>query len=632
MRRLVFCVLLVMAALSLGLSPARADGSVEVNFDSFAPSLLRLDQPDQVVTLTGTVRNTTSDTLTDLTIHFWRDTEPLVSLDDLDTALASSPENPLGRRLLNEANVMFVEALAPGESTTFQVSATIGDLTLDQDDAVYLLGVHVRATRENRGRTTVGRGRILAPATTAKLPVASVVKLTHRPTLFGERNFVDHSLAQRIEGDLDALLSAAEEPHRLLLVDPALLAELSVLASDHEVAGAEEPGNPLAGRFVERVRTLISQGRVIRLPFGNPDLPRLHATGSLSEFETALGWSETALQASEMAQLASLPLAADLGNHANEDLALILARSGYRWVLGDNLVSSGTIGGSSTSGLLVDPLGRPGIGPGSTTSPVQVTQRRLADEILRGNTRVHLARSASELTRLPLIPDAETPVALPVPREAAHFEVDPASATPWRSLLTRSQELFSESQLLEELTGTDRTGLNATRAALANSADFDSEKEALEFISAHPSGDVDAAQIRLTSASQFVMGSDRNVFPMTVSNPLQEPVRLRVEFTSNSPTRIYIPATEVVTIAPGEQQTVSIAPVAKANGVVTVSAQLSTPSGTRFGPVIPVEVTATGFGRVGWIIIIVSGAVVLGGTLLRIRTVQKEQARESREQ
>lgn len=631
MRRLVFCVLLVMATLTLGLSPARADGSVEVSFDTFTPSLLRLDQPDQVVTLTGTIHNTTSDTLSDLTIHFWRDTEPLVSLKDLEQALSSSPENPLGRRLVNEANLMSIEALGPGESTTFQVNATIGDLTLGQDDAVYLLGAHVRATRANRGRATVGRGRILAPATPAGLPVVSVVKLTHRPTLLGENSFVDHSLARGLEGDLNALLSAAEQPDRSLLLDPALLVELEALAKDHEVAGEESPGNPLAARFLTRVRDLIAQGRVLRLPFGNPDLPRLHSTGTLSEFETALGWSATALQASEVAELASLPLAADLGSHANEDLALVLARSGYRWVLGDNLISSGSIGGSSTSGLLVDPLGRPGIGPGSTTAPVQVTQRRLADQVLQGNTRIHLARNASELTRLPLIPDAETPVALPVPREAAHFEVDPASATPWRSLLKRSQELFSESQLLEELTGTDQAGLNATRAARANSADFDSEKEALGFISEHPNEQVDVSQIRLTSANQFVMGSDRNVFPMTISNPLPEPVRLRVEFTSNSPTRIDIPATEVVTIAPGEQQTVSIAPVAKANGVVTVSAQLSTPSGTKFGPVVPVEVTATGFGRVGWIIIIVSGAVVLGGTLLRIRTVQKEQARESRE-
>jgi hypothetical protein len=45
-----------------------------------------------------------------------------------------------------------------------------------------------------------------------------------------------------------------------------------------------------------------------------------------------------------------------------------------------------------------------------------------------------------------------------------------------------------------------------------------------------------------------------------------------------------------------------------------------------------VEITATGLGRVGWIIIVISGAVVGGGTFLRIRAVQRERARESREQ
>ena len=167
---------------------------------------------------------------------------------------------------------------------------------------------------------------------------------------------------------------------------------------------------------------------------------------------------------------------------------------------------------------------------------------------------------------------------------------------------------------------------------MATSADFERESDALTFITLRTDERIDASQVKLSSASQFVMGSDRNVFPMTISNPLPFPIRVRVRFTSDSPTRLDIPASEIVTIAPGEQQTVSVTPVAKANGVVTVHAQLTSPGGTAFGPVIPVEVTATGFGRVGWIIIIVSGAVVLGGTLLRIRTVQREQSRESREQ
>lgn len=635
---MVYVLLVAALGISLlGVPSARADGEVTVTFDTMTPGLLDPSDPTRAITLTGTVRNGTGLPLKDVNVHFWRSLTPLTSLDELETALESSPDEPKGSRLTGQAHLMSFPSLEPGASASFQVEATISDLTSTEEGTVHLLGVHVRATGADGNRRTVGRGRILAPLTSSPLPVASVVKLTHRPTLIGDTEFQDGSLGQALTHDLGKLLSAAEEPGRVALVDPALFVELQALAEPHLVAGQEQPASPDAQRFLARLQTLVREQRALRLPYGNPDLPRLYASGALSDFETALGWSATALERAELPEVAALPLAADLGKYANEDLSLILARSGFARIFADNLVSSGCISTSTTIGYAVDPLDRPGMGPGTSTSPIQLTQRRLAEELLADDVGVHLARDVTDLALLPLVPDAETSAALPTPRETASFPVNVTKDSPWQLLLNRSKSLFTESELLQELTGTDQTGVNATTAALANSADFSHESEALAFITAHTREQLDASQIRLSSASQFVMGSDRNVFPMTISNPLTVPIRLRVVFSSDSPTRLSIPASEVVTIAPGEQQTVSVTPVAKANGVVTVHAQLITPNGTRFGSVIPVEVTATGFGRVGWIIITVSGAVVLGGTLWRIRTVQKEtthrkQAKESREQ
>ncbi|RRD06239.1 hypothetical protein EII34_03710 [Arachnia propionica] len=640
MRRLMWCVLLVAAALGFSLVPpqvARAEGEVTVTFDSLSPNLLDLNDPTRVVTLSGTIRNDTPDPLTAVNIHFWRSTTPILSDEELTSVLESPLDEPLGRRLTSESNLVSLPDLAPGGSAAFQVSATVADLTLDTMDAVYLLGVHVRASRLDSPRSTVGRGRILVPATTTRTPVASLVKLTHRPTRISDDEFHDDSLPRALESDLEELLTAAEEPRRLALLDPALLVDLKALSGPHRIAGAEAAPNATAQRFLERMSVLIRERRVLRLPFGNPDLARLHASGNLHDFEAAVTWSATALNSADLPEVAELPLVADLGEHSDEDLALILAKSGYTTIFTDRLERNGSIGSSNTIGYDVEPLGRPGIGPGTTTSPIQVTQRRLAEGLLAGNVRVHMARNAAALPQLPLIEEAETPAALPTLREPAVFPATPVAAPQWSALLARSKGLFTESALLEELTGTNRESTNATIAALASSADFDREPEALAFLGAWAGERPDASQVRLSSASQFVMGSDRNVFPMTISNPLPLPVRVRVQFNSDSPNRLDIPASEIVTIAPGEQQTVSVTPIAKANGVVTVRAQLTSPDGTAFGPVIPVEVTATGFGRVGWIIIIVSGAVVLGGTLLRIRTVQKEtaqreQARESREQ
>src|SRR5690606_15710606 len=110
-------------------------------------------------------------------------------------------------------------------------------------------------------------------------------------------------------------------------------------------------------------------------------------------------------------------------------------------------------------------------------------------------------------------------------------------------------------------------------------------------------------------------------------NGLPFAVTVRLVFDSAAPQRIQVPPTEFVTVEPGENLTLNVAPEATSNGVVAVAAALQTKGEETFGAPVTIEITATDLGRVGWIIIIVSGAVVLGGTFLRIRAVQRENAR-----
>ncbi|MFV0428115.1 MAG: DUF6049 family protein, partial [Arachnia sp.] len=133
------------------------------------------------------------------------------------------------------------------------------------------------------------------------------------------------------------------------------------------------------------------------------------------------------------------------------------------------------------------------------------------------------------------------------------------------------------------------------------------------------------------AASQFVMGSRTNEFPVTVTNGIELPVTVRIAFTSDSPQRIDVPTTDLVTVQPGEKLTVNIAPEAASNSVVVVSAQLETAHGQPVGDEREIEITATDLGRVGWVIIVASGMVVLGGTFLRIRAVRRERAEVSDE-
>lgn len=162
-------------------------------------------------------------------------------------------------------------------------------------------------------------------------------------------------------------------------------------------------------------------------------------------------------------------------------------------------------------------------------------------------------------------------------------------------------------------------------------AGFREEADALAYLHSSPLATFDPAEISMSVAQSFVMGSRTNEFPTTISNQSSLDVRVRILMRSENPQRITVPDTDVVTVMAGESQTLLLAPQATANGVTTVHAQLASADGALLGPSQSVEVTSTEFGRVGWILIIVSGAVVLGGTVWRIRTVRHERAKEASE-
>ncbi len=639
----LWMLLLALAVASVAATPSQAATTIDVEIESVSPQLFDLSQPEQRITITGRFRNTTDAALGNVTVHFWRSTEPIATHDELEQALNSEPTQPWGRRLpelsvdqRDPNNEAALGDVAAGAEVTFTVSATVKDLALPTNDMVYLLGAHVRGQVASGGRETVGRARVLTIASSAPIPLTSVVKLTAPPTLLGGTEFRDDSLATSLNGDLQTLLTAAEQPGVQVLIDPAFVAEVHALSNRHSVAGEPREGNTTAADYAKRLDALITSGRAQRLPFGNPDLSRLHIAGGLVEVERCLEWAETALKAESMDQLAALPLAADLGQEASQDLALTLALHGFNTIYGDNILISGVLESTNNTptGIAIRTSyeALPGIGPDNTMTEVQTTGRRLAEGLLGNSQTVRLIRQVDDLASGQPLAGLETTAALPSPQTPARFD-DTVTRTPipWTDLEQGLNELFLEAQLLQELTGTDRSALNAAVAVRSSSANFTTQAEALAYLNATPVEQLDAEKVRLSVPNQVVMGSDTNYFPATVHNPLDVPVTVQVLFTSDAQKRLTVLPSELVTLAPGEHRTVNLTTETTANGVVLVRGQLATQQGTRFGAEVPVEITATGLGRVGWIIIIISGAVVLGGTFLRIRAVQRERAKVNSE-
>lgn len=154
----------------------------------------------------------------------------------------------------------------------------------------------------------------------------------------------------------------------------------------------------------------------------------------------------------------------------------------------------------------------------------------------------------------------------------------------------------------------------------------------MESVSATPGEKLAPSTIRLSVASQSMIDSDTNNFPVTIDNPFPVTVEMWMRLVSDSPNRIRVTPFELVTLGPGEHRAVSASPSTTSNGAVTMRAQLAAEQGTAFGSVVLVEITVAGLRRVGRTIIVISGTVMVGGTFLRIRVVQGERAKENHEQ
>ncbi|GAB3810920.1 hypothetical protein GCM10028820_01280 [Tessaracoccus terricola] len=629
LRALLAALLVLVASVAVAPTARAEDGlTIDVTITDVSTPVLDLSDPEQVVEISGTIINTSATRVRYVAINFWQSSDPITTDDELAAAIDSAPMVPLGERtepwseesghiqVITRGNDEWFE---PGDRATFKVHATVADLALPTDEAVYRLGVHVRGIPEaGDGNVTVGRGRILVVASQDALEIAPVVKLAAAPTRLATGEFVDDSLLTDIEGRLGQLLDTAETDGTTVLLDPSLLAEATALGEPHVVGDEEHEGHESAADWARRARALATDGDALRLPFANPDIPRTVAQDNLAQ---VMDWQATAV-ASEPTR--SLPLAVDLGEGATDADTARLGQFGIGTIFADNVIGEGT----GTGGIVgVDQIEQTGMGPGGRDSDAQHLTRRLAEEFVAESPRVYLLRTPADVAALGTL---EHNTLVPVPDNGggtAQFAPTAQVPQPRLELLAQLEEIRSRAQFLQDLTGESDPELLDVLSAKASSSGFVDEAAAIAYVDAHPLATVDTNQVTITAAQQLVMGSRTNDFPVTVTNGLDFPVTVRLVFDSASPQRIHVPPTDFVTIDPGQNLSVNISPEATSNGVVAVEASLQTRGEENFGLPVTMEITATNLGSVGWIIIIVSGVVVLGGTFLRIRAVQREKAK-----
>lgn len=655
--RTAIATLAVVLATVLGLAtawvaptPARADDqpAVTITLASVTPASGATNAP---ITIRGTVENTSSVPMTWVQASFWRSRDPISTTDDLTNLLQAPATVPTGERWFHEANEASIDNITdtdgrttfqPGQKATFQVTGTPTAMGLTTAGQAYVIGVHVQATPRGRDRLTVGRSRVLtvltsSSGTSTKASITPVIVLASTPSMRVDGVFSDDHLATELTGRLGALVTEASTGGETVLVDPSLLDEVTAMAAGYRVASGTGTtagtGQRAAKDWLAQVGPLLDSGNAYRLPYGGADVVEIALAGN----RRTLTRVASALTSSNPAHDLPLAVLDDHGELTTAGLALLTSTLRPEIVLTSALGAAQGVRTSGTTTLV--PLSSNvlsgGPSPTPSTTPAQVRGRVLAQSLLAtraGEQTVVTVSSTADLTATAgtswlhhtTLAQATTSstegVTLPstatATRLSTGWQADVGNAvhltSDWLALLSTSttasgtlDQVVARS-LSQQISPRRRTAWLATAITPATTA-------------------LGGSGVTLHSAPSFVMSSSSNEFPLAVTNNLSQSIRVKVTFTSENPQRVDIPDTAVVTVGPRETQTLKFTPHASSNGRVEMTATLTTASGRTLGSPAQFVVQATQMDDFGWIIIMVSGAVVVGATVLRIRQVRRRQ-------
>ncbi|WP_425310609.1 DUF6049 family protein [Ammonicoccus fulvus] len=671
--RLVVEFLLAFVLVALGslgplgsAPPAHADETppspVSIHVQSLVPEL---PGRDDTVTIRAVASNDSDQPITQAQAVFWRSRPGMRSLSDLRDTVGSPPRDVSGAQIWTEGAYQSLTTnnqsptWQPGEIRTFEVRAPVDSLGFPDAAGVYLVGAQVVGRLGGAPLGTQGQTRLLLPLAAEDAPVNAVpaapantvisaVILSSRPSMTEPGVFVDDHLAEELQptGRLAQLLAAARRPEVSWLVDPALIEELTAMADGYVVrsANGEAPGaGQLAARewLVEFDR--LDTGRGFRVPFAVPDASMLQRA-DLAEVMTRADAA-----AGRLSDIAQLPLIAWSNDGIVDEAGIALEEEAEpRAILTSSpLASPALLEPLGTAPLInytaATTAGGPEPGP---SSQAHVRQRMLAESFLislsePGATTVRVIDTA-EAAAADGGPDPSWTVRRTLPdllqTRPAAWSGELAYAEPHReNELTEPRvevlrEVATNYQAYLRMLVDPEPASRTMDAALARSASswWRVDQAGFDTYADPQVAAVDrlwsGQAITVTAQPSVLMSGQSGSFPMTVTNRLDQAVSLRLTFESFQPQRLSIPDMELE-VGANQSVTVNVQPLAAANGPVRISAWATSPDGTAVSKRVWMTVEATDLGRVGWIIVIASGIVLLAATALRIRQVRHERRR-----
>ncbi|MGP3991327.1 DUF6049 family protein [Streptomyces sp. 3N207] len=303
------------AASAASAAPAARTGtgsrSTRISVNEVTPAV---PEPGGTLTLTGTVTNASSTTLSHLRLTP-RIGPTLGSRSAIEQAARRKGylSGADGTEVAG-GHSMRLNGLASGVSRSFSLKIPVSDLHLGAD-GVYQLGVSLTGQTRNRPYDQIlGIGRTFLPwqkkasghrtRLTYLWPLISTPHVTARTQSDKQQTpvFRDDDLAKELApgGRLEQMLELGKDLNVTWVIDPDLLASVDVMARRYRVhkpgGGPDDTvagkGQEYAKQWLDELQGAVAGKEVVALPFADPDLASLahrgtHIRGALSSLGQA---------------------------------------------------------------------------------------------------------------------------------------------------------------------------------------------------------------------------------------------------------------------------------------------------------------------------------------------------------
>ncbi|MEV4750381.1 DUF6049 family protein [Streptosporangium sp. NPDC049248] len=644
--------------------------SLQIMMEAIGPDVPR--EPTTEVKVSGSLVNSGTETMSGLRIQMRYSPQPFAQRGDIEAYQSGQSLQPSAWR-----DQRYVQtSIAPSGKTPWEFVFTPQLLGFSRF-GVYPIMIEV-LDAFNQQVATLRTLVTYMPRETrvVRTRLAMVLPIVDQPRRSGDGVFADEGLPAAMApgkrlGDLLKIAQDTSSAKGLTwVVDPALLDDARAMGGPHAVRSKnrtqQRPATPAAAQWLSDFREAVADHPVMATPYGDPDVAALAHNGVDNAAATGINAARI---------IGRETLGRDVITNVNWPLGGLIDYDGL------DLLATGGVDTVLLNVLNLPPAAPPVTTPDasatleSVNGPVTalVADARLsetvgADTSAPGSALMNRQRFIAETAMISAEPvnTARTVIAVPHrrwdpdPKYVTNL-IETATGLPWllpvgldavkrgkgaptpRADLTYTDQNRRAELPKQYLTGVKKVGARADlTAAITTAQDLDVfDLALLRLTSSAWRGrtaaaapyvqqvaeaiDSRIAMVSITGSEQSrlrtLAGSNGDV-PISVRNELSgeaSRVAVRLRVTSDQPKLLKIePYVDQLMILGGQSQTIRIPMTSTASGQTTVTVQLTTDDGRKYGKPVELTVRTTGYTGVALVIVGAALVVMLAAVVLRV--------------